>query len=196
MGLTESKVPIKKKYIENNTYKLEFFELPGGYEKRILSYLQEKHLKSSYPIRIKSGELQATCLEFISKCRELEKNKQESQLPVPPSLNNIVMVQRAIALIKHKQTQEVAIVCNSESMPSDDFIRQLFNMTAIVVVQHAILLNDQVSFLFTQFYNEFSSCKSTNSDLGLVWYRVDDSLVIVAATEECSTQHTLIGTLV
>ena len=140
-----------------------------------MKYIQEKYIKSSFSINIRSGELQATCIEFIKKCNDLMQEKLKDRIGIN---NNMPLLltspHKIIAMVKHKGTNEVTVVCNNDVISPNDFISQLTSHVLLHVSQHALMLSDQVDMIIGSFHSDFKGYKSLNNDLNLVWYKVTE----------------------
>lgn len=151
VAITETTVSIREKYIDKDSYKLEFFELLQEYAEKTLRYIQDKFLKSSFPVNVRSGELQGVCKEFISRCKTIHEEKLRP--PPPPRALPVQMPaqqqqqQRAIALI--------IVVCNSDALTLAEFLQQVFVCSELQVCQHAMMLTEQVTMLMGWFHTEF-----------------------------------------
>ena len=183
VSLAVTVVDIKEKYIENDTYKLEFFEVPPEYGEKVLKYLQDKHLKTSYPVKLYSGVLQKACHEFISKCNQIVEEKRHQVTPWL-DVSAPISTQRVIALIKHKLTEEVTVVCNRETISPSDFLQNLTSYTCVSLCEHALMLAEQINTLLTWFHQEFTTYRSQNTDMGLSWYKVSDICVLQWLSEK------------
>jgi hypothetical protein len=75
ISLTINQVSIKEKYIDKDDYKMEFFEVPTEYAEKVFRYIQDKYVKSPFPINVRSGELQTTCGDFIKKINSIRQEK-------------------------------------------------------------------------------------------------------------------------
>ena len=175
INLTTSQVDIKEKYLDKDKYILQFFEVMSEYASKVLTYIQDKYVKSSFPINVKSGELQATCSEFIHKCNSLLQEKMRDNLSqslapmITPQLQH-----KAIAMVKHKETGQVTVVCNNEQLTPADFIDQLVRCLLLHVCQHAIMLSTQVDTIISAFMADFQCVKTSNTELGLTWYKTTE----------------------
>ena len=181
VALTETTVTIKEKYIDKDNYRLEFFELLQEYAEKTLRYMQERFLKTSFPINIRSGELQTACKEFITKCRAIHDEKQKVTAPPLLSVFQAPPQQpqhRAIALIRHKASDEVTVVSNNDSITPDQFMHQVFSYAMLQVCQHAMMLAEQVVSLVQWFHEEFSPQRSNNTEFGLMWYNSSEQEVL------------------
>jgi len=138
IDITSSQVDIKEKYLDKDKYKIEFFEITSEYSSKVMKYIQEKYIKSSFPINIRSGELQVTCMEFIKKCNDLMQEKLKDRIGIN---NNMPLLltspHKIIAMVKHKGTNEVTVVCNNDVISPNDFISQL---TSHVLLHASLLL--------------------------------------------------------
>ena len=181
VALIESTVTVRERYIEKDTYKLEFFEGMQAYAERVLQYLQDKFLRSSFPINIRSGELQAACKEFIAKCKAIYEEKQRLSAlpPVPtPLFSAQTATQRVLALIRHRASEELTVVNNSEPVGTTEFLQQLYTCAVIQVCQQALMPAEQGTMLVGCFHEEFLHCRSGSSELNLMWYRASEQEVL------------------
>jgi len=176
INLTTNQVSIKEKYLDKDNYKMEFFEVAPEYADKVMKYMQDKHIKSSFPINMKAGELQASCSEFIHKCNNLmvEKIQQKS---APLMLQPPPLPEKAVAMIKHKETNFITVVCNSDMIVPSDFISHLLECMVLQVCQHAILLAAQVDTIVSSFNNDFRHMKTPSTDLNLIWYKTTEQEV-------------------
>lgn len=189
VDLTTSQVDIKEKYLEKDKCQLEFFEVIPEYANKVLKFLTDKYLKSSFPINIKSGELQGACIDFIAKCTELARERgminDTTTLPSPaliqqPPVKMITLPtqQKAIALVSHHSTRAFAVVCNNDSLSPQDFLSRLPNEPLLVVYHHAILEAASADEIMRRFHTDFQSSRCNNNELGLTWYTTSESEVL------------------
>ena len=181
IDLTTDQLDIKEKYIDKDKYKMEFFEVASEYASKVLKYVQDKHIKSSFPIIMLKGELQSSCSEFIKKCNDLmmEKKRDNNPSSHQPLLGVSQQQQqqqqhKAIALIGHRQTGDITVVCNSNTVSPQEFLTQVLNHVLLHVCQHAVMLAAQVDLIISSFQHDFQGSKSANSELSLTWYKVSE----------------------
>ena len=179
IDLTTDQLDIKEKYIDKDKCKMEFFEVASEYASKVLKYVQDKHIKSSFPIIMLKGELQSSCSEFIKKCNDLMMEKKRDNPSHQPLLGVSQQQQqqqqhKAVALIGHRQTGDITVVCNTSTVSPQEFLTQVLNHVLLHVCQHAIMLAAQVDLIVSSFQHDFQGFKSANSELSLTWYKVSE----------------------
>lgn len=178
VDLTDNQLDIKEKYLEKEKYKMEFFEVAAEYASKVFRYIQDKFIKSSFPINVRSGELQSACSDFIRKCNDLMVEKMKNNMPLFQQQQQQQHQQhKAIALVVHRETSNITVVCNSSSITPADFMQQLLNLVVLHVCQHAIMLAEQVDLIMSSFQGDFASVKSSSTEMGLAWYCTTEQVV-------------------
>jgi hypothetical protein len=126
IGITANQVKIKEKY------KLEFFSVPAEYVERVYRYIQEKFVKFPFPISVRSGELQCSCSDFITKCNNLQQEKALTLttnttpllLTLPPPPPALLLIDagtphapstKVIVLVKNKENEDVTVISSDPS---------------------------------------------------------------------------------
>jgi hypothetical protein len=201
IALTNNQAEIKDKYIDKDEYKIEFFATPPEYSQKILKYIQDKFIKSNFPFKIKEGELQATCNDFINKCNQIiqekssfinyNNNSNSNNISPPPLLSiqyhtppliieSSFQKQKLIALFSNKTNNEMTVLCNNESMaisPSE-FLNAISQMNTFQVLQSAIIPANEVDAIIHSFQESFHHLKTLSSDLQLPWYKISEQEVM------------------
>jgi hypothetical protein len=150
ISLTANQIEIKKKYIGKDDYKIEFFATPQGFSETVLSYIQNKFVNSSFPINVKSGELQAACNEFINKCNQIVQKKSVSLLSYqvqapssvvlpPPQILLSSLAQKQIILLGNKTNGEITVLCDLVPLLVDEFSAQLSQFSAFQVLDSTVM---------------------------------------------------------
>lgn len=144
INLTTNQVEVKERYIEKDNYMMEFFEVPTEYAEKVYKYVQEKFIKSPFPINVRSGELQSTCKDFIKKCNTLKQEKNLSVSHIPESSGHPLLLPpplpttKVIVLLSNKENGEVTVISNDDNTDNIMFCQQLHrHANTIQVLQSA-----------------------------------------------------------
>lgn len=205
ISLTTNQVEVKEKYIDKDTYKMEFFEVPIEYAEKVFRYIQERFFKSPFPLNLRSGELQSACSDFIKKINSIRQEKGtsptityptitttiSSHLPLPsisslPQLLPLALslpspspsTHKLIALIGNKNNGGVTVISNGDNV---DFLHQISQHPTLQLLQHALMTVEEVDSITTSFYQEFSHLKMPPQpeDFNLAWYRMSEQVVLI-----------------
>jgi hypothetical protein len=86
ISLTTSQVSIKEKYMDKDSYRLEFYEVPTEYAEKVLAHVKSKHQIDSLPVNIRSKHVQETCAKLVEKCNEIMREKYKVPQVKSPSV--------------------------------------------------------------------------------------------------------------
>jgi hypothetical protein len=184
IGITANQVKIKEKYIEKEHYKLEFFSVPAEYVERVYRYIQEKFVKSLFPIFVRSGELQSFCSDFITKCNNLQQEKALTltthatplllTLPPPPPAPLLINAgtshapsTKMIVLIKNKENEDVTVISSNPSTSFMAFYHQITQQPTLQVLQSICMDAKEVEEITRGFYVHFGPHKSSSQHFSL-----------------------------
>jgi hypothetical protein len=179
--LTVDQLAIKEKYIDKDEYKFEFFAVLPEFAQTVLKYLYEKFVKSNFPLKIESGELQAACIEFINKCNQhvQEKSKhatnhalaltqQQCQVLLP--FQEVSTMQIQVILLGNKVNGEVTVFCSTASLSA--LVEQLSQFGSFQVLDITVINASEVDCIMQSFQSMFSHLKTLSTNLQLLWYKI------------------------
>jgi hypothetical protein len=189
ISLTDNQVLIKEKYMDKDDYKMEFYEVPREYAGKVFKYVQDRFIKSNFPINVRSGELQSACIDFIKKCNNIKQEKVATGLEevtvakkaslltlLPPPL--LLPSSKLIALIANKATGELTVVHSVDTNSPPEFLQQISQYPSLQVLQCTSLALTEVDHIISAFHKDFYHLKSTSGDMELPWYRVSEVEVL------------------
>ena len=203
IALTANQVDIREQYIDKDKYEIEFFAIPPGYVDKVFKYIQDKYIRSNFPINVKAGELQVTCKEFINKCSQIMQEKSNSlpsdlvtynqALPsVTPSLTlqhqvsnvsqynaPLYSLNKLIVLLRNKLNDEVTVLCNDDTLSPTVLLSYLHQINKFQVLQNAVMPTHEINDIISSFQQDFNYYKTTSIDFQLQWYKITEQEVLL-----------------
>ena len=186
--LTKNQILMKEKYIDKDSYIIEFFIVPVGFEDTIYNYIKEKFIKTSFPFNARKGELQAVCLDFIKKCQDIQEEKVKltqqpqsvtsSLMITPPLSPSSSLSFKLIALIHHHMGGITLVTNNDDTTPMDTYQQLCQQVNILHVLQHTIMVQSEATTIIEAFHKDFHHYQISHQEFGLVWYNITEAGVM------------------